>query len=164
MKLSCHGLFSSSIWAWVLSLRLGNIHFGHKLPIFSILSILRYLGEFDQKDLYRNCSQNLWLSQEYPKVQDGKHYFAICHSCELQDSAAANFIYCTLIFYFNFMLPFNAPRTHHPKHLERVEWENGDRQFNWTMSNPAYGRQGLDWIVSQGYSFGVFSMSRSCLP
>ena len=117
MKLSCHGLHSSSIWAWVLSLRLGNIHFGHKLPIFSILSILRYLGEFDQKDLYRNCSQNLWLSQEYPKVQDGKHYFAICHSCELQDSAAANFIYCTLIFYFNFMFPFNAPRTHHPKHL-----------------------------------------------
>ena len=29
-----------------------------------------------------------------------------------------------------------------------------------TRPKPAYGRQGLEWIVRPGYSFGVFSMSR----
>ena len=29
---------------------------------------------------------------------------------------------------------------------------------------PAYGRQGLDWIVRPGYSFGVFSTSRFAPP
>ena len=32
------------------------------------------------------------------------------------------------------------------------------------MPKPAYGRQGLDWIVGPGYSFGVFSMSRFAPP
>ena len=113
--------------SWSLIFEAWQYLFRTKLPIFSILSILRYLAEFDQKDLYTTGSQKLWLSQEYPNVQDGKPYFAISHSCEIHDSAAANFIYCTLIFYFNLMLPFNEPRTHHPKHLERVEGENGDR-------------------------------------
>ena len=33
--------------------------------------------------------------------------------------------------------------------------------FCTTRPKPAYGRQGLDWIVRPGYSFGVFSTSRS---
>ena len=31
--------------------------------------------------------------------------------------------------------------------------------FCTTRPKPAYGRQGLDWIVRPGYSFGVFSTS-----
>ena len=32
--------------------------------------------------------------------------------------------------------------------------------FEKTGPKPAYGRQGLDWIVGPGYSFGVFSTYR----
>ena len=31
------------------------------------------------------------------------------------------------------------------------------QQFNTTRQKPGYGRQSLDWIVGQGYSFEVFS-------
>ena len=30
-----------------------------------------------------------------------------------------------------------------------------------TRPKPAYGRQGLDWIVGQGYSFVVFSTNKT---
>ena len=36
--------------------------------------------------------------------------------------------------------------------------------FMTTRPKPAYGRQGLDWIVGPGYSFGVFSTSRFVPP
>ena len=45
-----------------------------------------------------------------------------------------------------------------------LKWE-GHRLFELfkrTRPKPAYGRQGIDWIVGPGYSFGVFSMSQ-CL-
>ena len=32
-----------------------------------------------------------------------------------------------------------------------------DKRFYITRPKPAYGRQGLDWIVRPGYSFVVFS-------
>ena len=33
--------------------------------------------------------------------------------------------------------------------------------FDMTRPNPAYGRQGLDWIVGPGYSFVVFSTNQT---
>ena len=34
-----------------------------------------------------------------------------------------------------------------------------NNDLKWTRPKPAYGRQGLDWIVGPGYSFVVFSLS-----
>ena len=34
------------------------------------------------------------------------------------------------------------------------------RVFLYTRPKPAYGRQGLDWIVGPGYSFVVFSTNK----
>ena len=33
--------------------------------------------------------------------------------------------------------------------------------FKYTRPKPAYGRQGLDWIVGPGYSFVVFSINKT---
>ena len=40
-------------------------------------------------------------------------------------------------------------------------WWWPSKDFLCTRPKPAYGRQGLDWIIGPGYSFGVFSTSRS---
>ena len=37
---------------------------------------------------------------------------------------------------------------------------SNNRKFAKTRPKPAYGRQGLEWIVGPGYSFVVFSTNR----
>ena len=36
-----------------------------------------------------------------------------------------------------------------------------NKNFKTTRPKPAYGRQGLDWIVGPGYSFVVFSTNKT---
>ena len=38
--------------------------------------------------------------------------------------------------------------------------EGGGHRFKNPRPKPAYGRQGLDWIIRPGYSFVVFSTNR----
>ena len=38
--------------------------------------------------------------------------------------------------------------------------DNVGNSLSQTRPKPAYGRQGLDWIIGPGYSFVVFSTNR----
>ena len=45
--------------------------------------------------------------------------------------------------------------------VKASEERESDRHFIQTRPKPAYGQQGLDWIVGPGYSFVVFSTNKT---